>query len=82
MLLEAIQQNREGGKDQPIFLHKSDALCCYVLCEGQKVESFSIPSSQLLTLSLQVSETSYTGYIYLEQNPAKQNKFLDALMST
>jgi hypothetical protein len=79
MLLEAIQQNREESKDQPIFLHKSDALCCYVLCEGQKVESLPIPSSQLLTLSLQVSETSYTGYIYLEQNPAKQNKFLNSV---
>jgi hypothetical protein len=75
MLLEGIELNRNGG---PVFLHKADALCCYVLCEGQRAQ---IPSSQLLTLSLQVSETLYTGYIYLEQNLVKQNKFLESLQS-
>ncbi len=76
MLLEGIQRNREK---QNVFLQKNDPHCCYLLLSDYDptcLKTLQIPSSQLLTLSIQVLETSYLGYIYLEENREKRDNFL------
>jgi hypothetical protein len=89
MLLEGIQKFRETGGKEDVFLESHDHLSCYLLfsyselshkeriIEGLK--TLQIPSSQLLTLSLQVSETAYLGYIYLEENGEKRDSFLNVV---
>ncbi len=86
MFLEGIQRNREAGGKEDIFLKSIDYLSCYLLLAYNEpaykeriiecIQTLQIPSSQLLTLSLQVSETSYLGYIYLEENDEKRKRFL------
>lgn len=89
MLLDGIQKNRDAGEKGTMFMQKADDFCCYLLLSFDEasfkeeiVEDFKIlqiPSSQLLTLSLQVSETSYLGYVYLEENAEKREDFLNGI---
>jgi len=89
ILLDGIQKNRETGGRKAVFLQKTDHLCCYLLLsydepshKEEVIECFKflqIPSSQLLMLSLQVSENSYLGYIYLEENFEKRNIFINCI---
>jgi len=87
MFLEGVQKNRESKK--AIFLKKTDATCCYLLFSydepsqrqwTENLKALPISSSQLLTLSLQASETFYLGYIYLEGDREKQNSFLKKMI--
>jgi len=89
MLLDGLKKNREAGARRPIFLQQREHLCCYLLlsfedssCKEAIIECFKIlqiPSSQLLMLSLQVSETSYLGYVYVQENREKQDHFLNSI---
>jgi hypothetical protein len=88
MLLEAIQKNRETGGKGSMF-QKTDQHCSYFLLSYDDpsfkeelagcIKVLQIPSSQLLTLSLQAFDSSYLGYIYLEENSEKREIFLNTL---
>ncbi|MBS0604640.1 MAG: hypothetical protein JSS60_06355 [Verrucomicrobia bacterium] len=81
MFLDAVQK---GG--EPAMAQKSSDSCCYILFSYadplvketvlECVRSFQIPSSQLLTISTQYSETYYLGAIYLEEDRERREKFL------
>jgi hypothetical protein len=87
MLVEGIQKNREAGGKGDVFLKSSDHVGCFLIFAydqpaykgriAERIQTLQIPSSQLLTLSLQVSETSYfLGYIYMEERGEKRDNFL------
>jgi hypothetical protein len=85
MLLEAIQKYKEGALEAPIFQRNHNA-CCYLLVSYtdpdlklgtmECVRNFQIPSSQLLTISLEHLGISYLGYIYFEEDEQKRDIFL------
>jgi hypothetical protein len=85
MLLEAIKKSRETGEKGTVF-QKTDQLCSYLLFSEDElsfkervvdcVNSLQIPSSQLLTLSMRAFDSSYLGYIYLEENGHRRENFL------
>lgn len=89
MLLEATQKNRETNGMGNIFLQKTDHRSVSLLLSyGETsdkeraidcIKTLQIPSSQLLTLSIKVFETSYLGYIYLEENNGRRDHFLNEL---
>ena len=85
MLREAIQKDhRTAG-----LLHHTDPQCSYFLFFFEDaslkeaaidcIRSLQIPSSQLLTVSLQVSEMSYLGCIYREEEAERKEKFLNTI---
>ncbi len=89
MFLEGIQKNKETGGKEGVFLKNSNHLGSYLLITYNQpvykerviecIQVLQIPSSQLLTLSLHISETSYLGFIYLEENSEKRDNFLKGI---
>lgn len=88
MLMSAVQRNRESAQKTAVF-YEVDGQHCYFLlsydsaeikeCAEQRLKSLQIPSSQLLTISMQVFEASYLGYIYLEGQGDRRENFLNSL---
>jgi hypothetical protein len=57
---------------------KQDANRVYVVApKGKKSKEISVPTSKLVSFSLEVHETSYMGYMYLSDVKEEQQKFLD-----
>lgn len=90
ILLEAIQKLREAEGKESIFLKEMDGHCSYFLLSYEDpfykekvidgIKALQIPSSQFLTLSLQVFEISYIGFIYCEEDEKKRENFLNSVV--
>ena len=90
MFLEAVQKRDEEGSDAAIYQENSHS-CCYFLISYDDnflkeqvvgcVTAFQIPSSQLLSVSLEHLGVSYLGYIYFEENVEQRDRFLLNLAS-
>ncbi len=88
MLLQAIQHNRETGQKRAVLYEMETQYCYFLLSYDteplkeqaiEAVQSLQIPSSQLLTASLEVFEASYLVYIYCVADEEGREKFLNGL---
>lgn len=88
MFLKAIAKNRESEQKSAIFYEVDEQYSYFLLsydtlhlkeCATEAISCLQIPSSQLLTISMQVFEVYYLGYIYLEEKAESREKFLNEL---
>ncbi len=90
LLHEAVQKSKDTPSESAIF-QKIDSSCCYFLLSYTDVlikekvmdcvRMFQIPSSQLLTITLDHLGTSFLGYIFLEEDAERRENFLTGLAS-
>ncbi len=84
-LLEAVMSRKESVS----FKAKRASDYLFVMAKFQdftskqkvfkQIESFKIPSNELLSVQMQILDASYLGFIYLNPNKAQQTAFLEAI---
>jgi hypothetical protein len=86
LLQEAMGKNKENGQKIIISTQMDEQHCFFLLsCDTQEIRDlarknviyFQIPHSKLLTIELQVLETFYLGYIYMEDEREQREIFLN-----
>ncbi len=85
LLLDAVQKSKDTPSEPAIF-QKIDSSCCYFLLSYTDIllkekimdcaRTFQIPSSQLLTITLNHLGISFLGYIYFEEDAERRENFL------
>lgn len=89
MLLEIVQEaSGHVGQRKPVY--QVDDQHCYFLCAyqssqekeeiTQRVQLLQIPDFQLLSVELQIAESWFLGYIYLEKAPQLRESFLSIVL--
>ncbi|HEY2810926.1 MAG TPA: hypothetical protein VGJ00_06015 [Rhabdochlamydiaceae bacterium] len=73
---EKYLNKKEGQALFWVFSYRNPALKQKII---DSVAEWQLPSSQLISVSLSVSESFYFGYIFCERDTEKQNKFLQRL---